>query len=91
MNFFLWALAGAALGWVAFSMLRLNSGRSLIVSILIGTFGGFLGGKILAPVFAAAPTVPPSTDFAMVPLVFAVLTAVVFLVAADQALKRWDV
>ena len=91
MNLALWALAGGVLGWVGFSLIRWNVGRSLIVSIMIGTFGGFLGGKILAPMFAAAPTVPPSTDFGMMPLVVAVVTAAAFLVAADQALKRWDI
>jgi uncharacterized membrane protein YeaQ/YmgE (transglycosylase-associated protein family) len=88
MNIALWVLAGAVIGWIAFAKIGWNDGRSLVVSIILGTIGGFFGGKILAPMFAAAG--PPSSDFAMLPLVFAILTALVFVVVADQSLKRWD-
>ena len=88
MNIALWVLAGAAIGWVGFSVIGWNDGRSLVVSMVIGTIGGFFGGKILAPMFAAAG--PPSSDFAMLPLAIAIGCALAFLVAADQTLKRWD-
>jgi len=88
MNIALWVLAGAVIGWVGFSVIGWNDGRSLVVSIIIGALGGFFGGKVLAPMFAAAG--PPPTGFAMLPFVIAIGCALTFLVAADQALKRWD-
>ena len=90
MNFALWVIAGAALGWVGFSVIGWNTGRSLVVSMVLGTIGGFFGGKILAPMFTT-PEVPPSSDFAMAALVIAIVTSLVFLVVADQTLKRWDI
>ena len=50
--------------------------------------GGFFGGKVLGPMFAAAG--PPSSDFAMLPFTLALVTALIVVVAADQTLKRWD-
>ena len=88
MNIALWVLAGAAIGWIGFSVIGWNDGRSLFVSIMLGTIGGFFGGKVLGPMFAAAG--PPSSDFAMLPFTLALVTALVVVVAADQTLKRWD-
>ena len=88
MNFFLWILAGAAIGWVGFSVIGWNDGRSLFISIVLGTIGGLFGGKVLAPMFAAAG--PPSSDFAMLPLTIAMVSALIVVAVADQTLKRWD-
>ncbi|APV50308.1 hypothetical protein BWI17_11765 [Betaproteobacteria bacterium GR16-43] len=89
MNFFIWAFAGAALGWITFSAIGWNEGRGRFVSIVIGVVGGLMGGRVLAPLFADAPTIPPNTDFAMMPLIVAIVVAIAFLVAGDQIDKRW--
>ena len=59
MNIALWLFSGLVLGWVAYSALGLNDGRSRLISMVIGAMGGFLGGKFVAPVFV---TVAPDGE-----------------------------
>ena len=89
MNIAMWVLAGGILGWVGFQFLGVNSGRGLIVSVIIGAVGGFFGGKIVAPMFTTAAVVP--ADFNSSALVFAALVAAAFLFAGNLIHDRWGV
>ena len=88
MNIALWILAGGVLGWVGYAFLGYNADRAKVVPILIGAAGGFIGGKVVAPLFTAV-AVPAS--FSMVALVFAAIVATGFLAASDFAYNRWGV
>jgi uncharacterized membrane protein YeaQ/YmgE (transglycosylase-associated protein family) len=52
MNLMVGIVAGAIIGWVAFSILRSNIGRGLRTSLFIGIGGGALGAQ-LAPMLSA--------------------------------------
>lgn len=88
MNMALWILTGAVAGWIAFAWLGWNEGRSLFVSVVLGTVGGLAGGSVVAPMFTAAPVAGGGVLF--MPIAIAIVCALALLVAADQALKRWD-
>ncbi len=87
MNIALWLLAGLVLGWIAYSSLGLNDGRSRLVSMVIGAMGGFLGGKFVAPVFL---TVAPD-GVSIGSLVIASLAAMAFLMLGNYLDTRWDI
>lgn len=53
MNFMIWLLAGSAVGWFGFAILRANEDRGMMISVIIGGIGGVLGGHQLAPFFGA--------------------------------------
>jgi uncharacterized membrane protein YeaQ/YmgE (transglycosylase-associated protein family) len=89
MNIVMWMLAGGILGWVAYSYLGFNEGRGMLVSIFIGTLGGFLGGKMIAPMFTAAAAVPG--DFSTSALFFAAAVASAFLAVGNLVHNRWGV
>lgn len=89
MNIATWVLAGGAFGWIGYTYLNLNQDRSMMVSVMIGMAGGFAGGKLLAPMFVAASTVPGG--FSAPTLFFAAALAAGFLFAGDQIHKRWGV
>ena len=89
MNLFLWLFAGAALGWASFAWLGFSEGRGKIASIVIGGFGGLLGGKMIAPILSAPPKI--AGDFSMSALVIAALVASTILVVANIVNKRWDI
>lgn len=89
MNVVMWMLAGGILGWVGYKFLDFNEGRGMIVSIIIGAVGGFLGGKIIAPMFTAAAAVP--ADFSASALFFAAAVAAAFLAAGNLIHNRWGV
>jgi uncharacterized membrane protein YeaQ/YmgE (transglycosylase-associated protein family) len=92
MNIALWMLAGAVLGWASHDFLRMNVERGRWASIAIGAAGGFLGGKFVAPMFAAAalPDAIPGA-FSMSSMLFAVAVAVTFLAIANLISNRWNV
>ena len=87
-NIILWALAGGAAGWIGYSYLRLNEERGPTVSIIIGMFGGFLGGDLLAPMFGAGSAANPA-DFNPFPLLIALASAVAVLVVTSMIHKRF--
>jgi len=89
MNIVMWMLAGGILGWVGYSYLNFNEGRGKIVSIIIGAMGGFLGGKMVAPMFTAAVAVPG--DFSLSALFFAAAIAAAFLAVGNLVYNRWGV
>lgn len=88
MNFALWTLAGGILGWLGYAYLDMNEGRGKMVSIAIGAMGGFIGGKMIAPMFTAAAV---TGDFSMSALFFAAAVAAAFLAAGSFIDTRWGV
>jgi uncharacterized membrane protein YeaQ/YmgE (transglycosylase-associated protein family) len=89
MNIVVWMLAGGILGWVGYVYLGFNEGRGLKVSIIIGMLGGLFGGKIIAPMFAAAAAV--TDDFSLSALLFAAAVAAASLAVGNLVHNRWGV
>ena len=87
MNILIWALAGAALGWLSFSYLGFSPGRGKVASLMIGGMAGIMGGKVIAPMLSAPALVP--TDFTTSSLLIAMLVASAVLFAANMVYKRW--
>ena len=87
MNVFIWAAAGAMLGWATFAFLNFSEGRGKVASMMVGMMGGVLGGKMVAPMLTAPALVP--ADFSMSALVIAMVVAGVLLIVANLIYKRW--
>lgn len=89
MNIVMWMLTGSALGWVAYSYLSFNEERGVIVSLIIGALGGFIGGKMISPMFTAGALTPD--EFSAPAVFFAAAVAAGFLAAGNLIYKRWGV
>ena len=89
MNIVMWMLAGSILGWVGYAFLGFNEERGMVVAVIIGTVGGLFGGKLIAPMFAAAATVPEG--FSLFALFFAAAVASAFIAVGNLVGKRWGV
>src|SRR5512134_2817135 len=50
-NFLIWIIAGAVIGWVASIIMKTNSRQGLIADIIVGIVGAFVGGWFLSPLF----------------------------------------
>jgi len=50
-NFILWIIAGALIGWAASIIMRTNNRQGLIADIIVGIVGAFVGGYFLSPMF----------------------------------------
>ena len=87
MNMMIWILAGAVIGWASFAYLKFSEGRGMPASVGIGATGGFVGGKLLAPLlgFSAAPP----GDFSAAALLLAFMAAAGLLFIGDQIHARY--
>lgn len=88
MDMTLWALTGAAIGWLTFSLFGMNAARGFLVALAIGAGGGLIGGAAVAPLFIGAPGVAASSGDA---LLFAGGAALALLTAASILHSRWNV
>jgi uncharacterized membrane protein YeaQ/YmgE (transglycosylase-associated protein family) len=48
-NFFIWIIAGAVIGWVASLIMRTNRKQGPLADIFVGIVGAFVGGYFLSP------------------------------------------
>jgi uncharacterized membrane protein YeaQ/YmgE (transglycosylase-associated protein family) len=51
MNFIIWLIAGAIVGWVASRIMGTSGQQGLILDIVVGVVGAFLAGYFLTPFF----------------------------------------
>jgi uncharacterized membrane protein YeaQ/YmgE (transglycosylase-associated protein family) len=89
MNIAIWIIAGGALGWAAFTMLRINEERGTIASIIIGALGGVIGGQVVAPMLSSAPIV--SGDFNIQALFIAAISASACLAIGNMIEQRFGI
>lgn len=89
MNLMLWLIAGGLAGWVGFRYIHANASRGLLTSMLIGTFGAYLGGGMLAPMLDDSVLLPDA--FSPLALIMAVACAAVFLTICDMIFRRFSV
>ena len=50
-NFIIWIIAGALIGWVASLIMRTNRQQGPLADIIVGIVGAFVGGFFLTPLF----------------------------------------
>ena len=89
MNVAMWVMAGAIAGWMGYALLRLNEGRGLILSIIIGVVGGFFGGNVLAPMLGAVTDTP--NNFNLFSMVVALASAAACLGIGNLLSSRYGV
>jgi uncharacterized membrane protein YeaQ/YmgE (transglycosylase-associated protein family) len=89
MDMIIWGVAGAMLGWAAFTYIDLNEERGMVISMIGGAAGALLGGRLVAPMFGAVA--PLDGGFSAFPLVIAALTSAACLFAADKAYRRFGI
>lgn len=51
MNFIIWLIAGAVIGWLASIIMHTNSQQGLLLDIVVGVIGAFVAGFFLTPLF----------------------------------------
>jgi len=53
-NFIIWIIAGALIGWVASLIMRTNRRQGPIGDIIVGIVGAFVGGYFLTPLLGVS-------------------------------------
>lgn len=76
MNFIIWLVVGAIIGWLA-SMVMRDRSHGVLLNIVIGIIGSMLGGWLISPLFGAGTI--NQNDFSVRGLVVSFLGAVILL------------
>ena len=77
MSFILWIIVGGVLGWLASIVMKNNDQMGIILNVVVGIVGAFLGGLLLAPLFGTG-TINQS-DFSIGSLLVSFLGAIILL------------
>jgi uncharacterized membrane protein YeaQ/YmgE (transglycosylase-associated protein family) len=77
MNFILWVITGAVIGWLASRLMGTNSQQGLILDVVVGIVGAVLASWFLTPLFGI--TTINQSNFSLPALLISLLGAVILL------------
>ena len=77
MNFILWLIAGAVIGWLASRIMGTSSQQGLLMDVVVGVIGAFLAGWFLTPIFGIGTI--NQNNFSLPALLVSLLGAVLLL------------
>jgi uncharacterized membrane protein YeaQ/YmgE (transglycosylase-associated protein family) len=77
MNLIIWLVVGGLIGWVASMIMRTDGQQGIILNVVVGIVGAFLGGFLLSPLLGAGTV--NSGDFSLAGLAVSLLGAVILL------------
>jgi uncharacterized membrane protein YeaQ/YmgE (transglycosylase-associated protein family) len=77
MNLLIWLVVGGLVGWIASMLMRTDAQQGILLNIVVGIVGAFLGGWLLAPMLGTGTI--NSNDFSVGGLVVSLLGAVILL------------
>jgi uncharacterized membrane protein YeaQ/YmgE (transglycosylase-associated protein family) len=86
MNLIIWVVLGGILGWLASLVMKTDAQQGLILNVVVGIVGSFLGGFLLAPLFGTG-TINQS-DFSVGSLLVSFLGALILLAIVNFFRRR---
>ena len=54
MNFIIWLIVGGLIGWLASIVMRTDAQQGLLLNVVVGIVGAFLGGILIAPLIGSS-------------------------------------
>lgn len=76
-NFIIWIVVGAILGWLASMIMGRSAQQGLLLDIVVGIVGALLGGWLIAPLFGTGTI--NQGDFSISGLLVSLLGAIILL------------
>ena len=77
MNLIIWLIVGGILGWLASIVMKRDAQQGVLLNVVVGIVGAFLGGFLLSPLLGAGTI--NMNDFSVMGLVVSFLGAVILL------------
>ncbi len=77
MNFIIWLIVGGIIGWLASIVMRTDAQQGLLLNVVVGIVGAFLGGWLISPLLGAGDI--NSGDFSIMGLIVSLVGAVILL------------
>ena len=88
MTFILWLVIGGIIGWLASMLMRTDGQQGIILNVVVGIVGAFLGGWLLSPLFGTGTI--NGDDFSVASLLTSFLGSVILL-AIVNLIRRGSV
>jgi uncharacterized membrane protein YeaQ/YmgE (transglycosylase-associated protein family) len=76
-NFIIWLVVGGILGWLASLLMHTDAQQGLVLNIIVGIVGAFLGGLLLSPLIGAGTI--NQNNFSVPGLLVSLLGALILL------------
>ncbi len=77
MNFIIWLIVGGIIGWLASMIMKTDAQQGIILNVVVGIVGSFLGGWLIAPLLGSGTA--NSGDFSVMGLVASLIGAIILL------------
>ena len=85
MNFIVWLVVGGLIGWVASMVMKTDAQQGVILNIVVGIVGAFLGGWLISPL-VGVPTI--NQDAFSVGAMAVSLVGAIILLAIVNLMRR---
>ena len=77
MNFIIWLIVGGIVGWLASMIMKTDAQQGIILNVVVGIVGSFLGGWLIAPLLGSGTA--NTGDFSVMGLVASLIGAIILL------------
>ena len=85
MNFIVWLVVGGLIGWVASMIMKTDAQQGVILNIVVGIVGAFLGGWLISPL-VGVPTI--NQDAFSIGALAVSLVGAIILLAVVNLMRR---
>ncbi len=82
MGFILWIVIGALAGWIASMIMKTNAEQGLLIDIIVGIVGAFIGGFLARQFLGIDP------DASLITSLITAVVGAVILLAIIKAVRR---
>ena len=82
MNFIIWLIVGGLIGWLASIVMRTDAQQGLLLNVVVGIVGAFLGGILIAPLIGSSTI--NQNNFSLPGLLVSFLGAVLLLAIVNM-------
>ena len=86
MGIILWLVIGGVIGWLASVVMRTDGSQGIVLNIVVGIIGAFLGGWLISPM-VGAPSIN-SGEISVASLLVSFLGAVVLLAIVNLITRK---
>ena len=84
-NFLVWLIVGGAIGWLASRVMGTDRQQGMVLNVVVGVVGAFIGGLLLSPLFGTG-TINDSNS--SLPGLFVSFLGAVILLAVVSLFRR---
>ena len=80
-NFIVWLIVGAIIGWIASRIMGTNGQQGLLLDIVVGVVGAFVAGWFITPLVGVGTI--NQNDFSLPALMVSLLGAIILLAVVN--------